>query len=545
MPTTRMTGGAALVEMLRRHGVDTLFALPGVQNDALFVALYDAGDGIRVIHTRHEQAAAYMALGYARASGKPGAYAVVPGPGLLNTTAALSTAYATNAPVLCISGQIPSDLIGRGFGLLHEIPDQLSILKGLTKWAARINHPSETGKLVNEAFRQLADGRPRPVALEMPLDIMAMNAALDLPGPETAPLPPAPDPEAIDKAVALLSAAQAPLIYVGSGAMEAGGEIVALAERLQAPVVTYTGGKGVVSDRHYLAQNLLAGHELWKTADVVLAVGTRLNQPQTRWGFDANIKLIRVDLDPVEITRIVKPAIGIVADAKEAAAALLAAVKGGSARPSRKDELDRLKGKTAATLAERLGPQCEYLAALRDELPDDGIYVEDLTQVGYVGRLGFPVYQPRTYIHSGYQGTLGYSYATALGAKVAKPDVPVVSVSGDGGFMYNVQELSTAALFGIDAVAVVFADGAYGNVRRMQKNDYGNRLIATELQNPNFPKMAESFGIAGVKTTSPEGLRKELNAAFKRRGPSLIEVAVGEMPDPWPTLIMPRLRGSR
>src|SRR6202035_408081 len=171
------------------------------------VALYDAGDKIRVIHPRHEQAAAYMAFGYARASGKVGAYAVVPGPGVLNTTAALATAYATNTPVLCISGQIPSNLIGRGFGLLHEIPDQLSILKGLTKWAARINHPSETGKLVNEAVRQLADGRPRPVALEMPLDIMAMNAALDLPGPETAPLPPAPDPEAIDKAAALLSAA--------------------------------------------------------------------------------------------------------------------------------------------------------------------------------------------------------------------------------------------------------------------------------------------------------------------------------------------------
>jgi acetolactate synthase-1/2/3 large subunit len=545
MPTTRMTGGAALVEMLRRHGVDTLFALPGVQNDALFVALYDAGDGIRVIHTRHEQAAAYMALGYARANGRPGVYAVVPGPGLLNTTAALSTAYATNAPVLCISGQIPSDLIGRGFGLLHEIPDQLSILEGLTKWASRINHPSETGKLVNEAFRQLADGRPRPVALEMPLDVMALNTAVELPEPDAAPVLPAPDPEAIDKAAALLSAAQAPLIFVGSGAMEAGGEILALAERLQAPVVTYTGGKGVVSDRHYLAQNLLAGHELWKTADVVLAIGTRLNQPQTRWGFDANIKLIRVDLDPVEITRIVKPAIGIVADAREAAAALLAAVKGGPARPSRKDELDGLKAKTAATLSERLGPQCEYLAAIRDELPDDGVYVEDLTQVGYVGRLGFPVYRPRTYIHSGYQGTLGYSYATALGAKVAKPDVPVVSISGDGGFMYNVQELSTAALFGIDVVAVVFADGAYGNVRRMQKNDYGNRLIATELQNPNFPKMAESYGIAGVKTTTPDGLRRELNAALKRRGPSLIEVAVGEMPDPWPTLIMPRVRGSR
>lgn len=542
---TRMTGGGALVEMLRRHGIDTLFALPGVQNDALFVALYDAGDAIRVIHTRHEQAAAYMALGYARANGRPGAFAVVPGPGLLNTTAALATAYATNAPVLCISGQIPSDLIGRGFGLLHEIPDQLAILKGLTKWAARINHPTETGKLVNEAFRQLADGRKRPVALEMPLDIMARSYAVTLPRPEAVPPAPEPDSDLVAEAAKALAAAKAPLIYVGSGAMAAGAEIVALAERLQAPVVTYTGGKGVVSDRHYLAQNLLAGHELWRTADVVLALGTRLNQPQTRWGFDAGIKLIRVDLDPVEITRIVRPAIGIVADAKDAAAALLAAVTGGPARPSRQDELAALKAKTAATIAARLGPQCEYLAVLRDELPDDGIYVEDLTQIGYVGRLAYPVYRPRTYIHSGYQGTLGYSYATALGAKVARPDVPVVSIAGDGGFMYNVQELSTAALFGIDVVAVVFADGAYGNVRRMQKLDYGNKLIATELRNPDFPKMADSYGIAGVKTTSPEGLRRELKAAFKRKGPSLIEVAVGEMPDPWSTLIMSRVRGAR
>lgn len=542
---TRMTGGGALVEMLRRHGIDTLFALPGVQNDALFVALYDAKDAIRVIHTRHEQAAAYMALGYARASGRPGAFAVVPGPGLLNTTAALATAYATNAPVLCLSGQIPSDLIGRGFGLLHEIPDQLAILKGLTKWAARISHPTETGKLVNEAFRQLADGRPRPVALEMPLDIMARPYNVTLPQPEPALAAPEPDPDLIAEAAKALLAAKAPLIYVGSGAMDAGAEILGLAERLQAPIVTYTGGKGVVSDRHYLAQNLLAGHELWKTADVVLAIGTRLNQPQTRWGFDAGIKLIRVDLDAVEINRIVRPAIGIVADAKDAAAALLKAVDGGAKHASRQEELEALKAKTAATLAERFGPQTAYLEVLRDELPDDGLYVEDLTQVAYVGRIAFPVYRPRTYIHSGYQGTLGYSYATALGAKVARPDVPVVAVAGDGGFMYNVQELSTAAMFGIDAVAVVFADGAYGNVRRMQKVDYGNKLIATELHNPNFPKMAESYGIAGVRTTTPEGLRRELNAAFKRKGPSLIEVAVGEMPDPWSTLIMSRVRGGR
>jgi acetolactate synthase-1/2/3 large subunit len=539
---TRMTGGGALVEMLCRHGVDTLFALPGVQNDALFVALYDAGDKIRVIHPRHEQAAAYMAFGYARASGKVGAYAVVPGPGVLNTTAALATAYATNSPVLCISGQIPSNLIGRGFGLLHEIPDQLSILKGLTKWAARINHPSETGKLVNEAFRQLGDGRPRPVALEMPLDIMALESEVALPRVEAPPPAPPPDPELIGQAAKLLAAARQPIIYVGSGAAEAGAELLALAERLQAPVVTYTGGKGILSDRHYLAQNLLAGHDLWRATDVVLAVGTRFNQPQTRWGLDGDIKVIRIDLDPVEIARIARPAIGIVADAREALAALSRALPAGEAA-SRRAELDALKGKTMARLEETLGPQCEYLAAIRAELPDDGIYVEDLTQVGYVGRLAFPVYAPRTYIHSGYQGTLGFSYATALGAKVARPDVPVVSISGDGGFMYNVQELSTAALHGIDAIAIVFADGAYGNVRRMQKNDYGNRLIGVDLQNPNFPKMADSYGIAGVRATSPDALRRELAAALKRRGPSLIEVPVGEMPDPWPTLIMPRVRG--
>src|ERR1700751_10407 len=181
---TRMTGGGAVVEMLRRHAVETIFALPGVQNDALFIAFYDAGDELRVIHTRHEQGAAYMAHGYARASGKVGAYAVVPGPGLLNTTAALSTAYATNTPVLCISGPIPSHPIGRGFGLLHEIPDQLGILRTLTKWAARIDHPTQTGKRVNEAFRQMRDGRPRPVALEMPLDVMALETEVALPAPE-------------------------------------------------------------------------------------------------------------------------------------------------------------------------------------------------------------------------------------------------------------------------------------------------------------------------------------------------------------------------
>jgi acetolactate synthase I/II/III large subunit len=541
---TRMTGGGALVEMLRRHAVDTIFALPGVQNDALFVAFYDAGEALRVIHTRHEQGAAYMAFGYARASGKTGAYAVVPGPGLLNTTAALATAYATNTPVLCLSGQIASDQIGRGFGVLHEIPDQLGILRRLTKWAARIEHPTEAGKLVNEAFRQLRDGRPRPVGVEIPPDVLALETEVKLPAAEAPPPPTESDPEQIDKAAALLAEARKPLFFVGSGAVGAGAEVLAIAEMLQAPIVSFTGGKGIVSDRHFLVQPALAGHELWRDTDVVLAVGTRLNQPQMRWGVDRDLKLIRIDIDPVEIARFQRPAVGIVADARLALAALHRALEPlNIRRPSRKDELEALKARTLSGLADKLGPQCAYLKVIRAELPDDGIYVEDLTQVGYVGRMAFPVYRPRTYIHSGYEGTLGFGFATALGAKVGRPDLPVVSVSGDGGFMYNVQELSTAVKHGIDIVAIVFADGAFGNVRRMQKQDYGNRLIGVDLENPQFPKMAESFGVAGVRTTTPEGLGRELAAALKRRGTTLIEVAVGEMPDPWKVIIPPRVRG--
>jgi acetolactate synthase-1/2/3 large subunit len=541
-----MTGGGALVEMLRRNQVDTIFALPGVQNDALFVAFYDAGEALRVIHTRHEQGAAYMAFGYARATGKVGTYAVVPGPGMLNTTAALATAYATNAPVLCISGQVASDLIGRGFGLLHEIPDQLGILERLTKWAARIEHPTQTGKLVNQAFRQLRDGRPRPVGLEIPPDVLALATEVSLPAADLSPETVVPDPELIDKAAALLAEAKKPLFFVGGGAVGATEEVLAIAEMLEAPVVSFTGGKGIVSDRHYLAQPALAGHELWRETDVVLAVGTRLHQPLTRWGVDRDLKLIRIDVDPVEITRIARPALGIVADAKPALAALYRSLeRRAPKRHSRKDELEALKSRTLASLTDKLGPQCEYLKVIRAELPDEGIYVEDLTQVGYVGRMAFPVYHPLTYIHSGYQGTLGFGFATALGAKVGRPDRPVVSVSGDGGFMYNVQELSTAVKHGIDIVAIVFADGAFGNVRRMQKEDYGNRLIGVDLLNPQFPKMAESFGAAGVRTTTPEGLGRELAAALKRRGTTLIEVAVGEMPDPWKVMLPPRVRGAR
>ncbi|MEI7903304.1 MAG: thiamine pyrophosphate-binding protein [bacterium] len=240
---TRMTGGKAIVQSLRLYGIDTLFGIPGVELDQLFVALYDEREAIRVIGNRHEQGCAYMAFGYAQSSGRVGACAVVPGPGLLNASAALATAYSCNTPVLCITGQVPSEQIGRGFGAHHEISDQLGILRNLTKDAIRIEHPALVPDAVEKAFRSLSSGRRRPVGLEMAPDVMAMEAEVALRNPETAPAPTGPDPELIDQAAAMLGKARNPLIAVGSGVFGAEEELLEVAEMLQAPVTMSQNAK--------------------------------------------------------------------------------------------------------------------------------------------------------------------------------------------------------------------------------------------------------------------------------------------------------------
>ncbi len=539
---TEMTGGEALVEMLRRHGVDTVFALPGVQNDALFAALYDARNSIRVVHTRHEQAAAYMAYGYARSTGRVGVYIVVPGPGFLNTTAALSTAYATSTPVLCIAGQIPLAMIGRGVGLLHEIPDQLGVMQRLTKWAARIERPADAPHLVSEAFYQLKSGRPRPVALEVPLDVLADKAEVALSDPLPGDPAPAPDPTAIAQAAELLAASSRPMIIAGGGCLGAGPEILRLAERLQAPVVSTYTGKGAVDWHHPLTMNYPTAHRLWPDVDVVVAIGTRMQAQLVNWGVDDALKVIRVDIDPLEINRFRRPALGIVADARLAAIALNEALQTAPVRPSRAAEIAGVKASVEAHLRRELTPQVEFADAVRAAIPEDGIYVDELTQVAYVGRVIMPFSRPRSFIDSGYQGTLGFGFPTALGVKVAFPDRPVISVSGDGGFMYAMPELATAVMHGIAVVAVVFTDNAFGNVKRIQRLDYGGKVIASELHNPDFAQLATLFGAHGRRATTPAELTAEIRAAIKRAGPSLIEVPVGEMPDPWRLVHMGRAR---
>jgi acetolactate synthase-1/2/3 large subunit len=538
---TRMTGGQALVKSLKAYGVDTVFAVPGVQLDALFNALFDEGNAIRVIHNRHEQGSAYMAFGYAKSTGRCGAYAVVPGPGFLNASAALSTAYAANAPVMCIAGQVPTRQIGRDLGSHHEISDQLGILQRLTKWAERIDHPQDAPARVEEAFRRLGAGRVRPVGLEMAVDALAAEAEVALREPLAPPEPHEPDPELIEAAAELLGKAECPMIAVGGGVVGACEELLALAEMLQAPVTMSRNAKGAVSDDHYLGLRESAGNRLWAEADVVLAVGTRMYEQVMSWGI-AGLRIIRMDIDATEIDRSFTPEIGIVADARVGLAALAARVgKHNRKRQSREDELNTLKTGLQDEY-DALVPQADFIKAIRAELPEDGFVVGESTQLAYMARIAMPFTQPGCYVSPGYQGTLGYGFPTALGVKVGNPDRHVVSITGDGGFLFAGSELATAVQQHIAMVTIVFNDSAYGNVKRTQIHKYGGKVIATDLHNPDFVAYAESFGAQGLRAKTAGELSAALRRGFDHDGPTLIEVPLGDLPSPWHLMHLPRVR---
>ncbi len=474
----KMTGGQALVESLKRHGLEVIFGLPGVQLDWAFDALYDAQDAIKVIHTRHEQATSYMADGYARSTGKIGACLVVPGPGLMNAMAGLSTAYACSSPVLCIAGQIESEQINAGRGMLHEVPNQIQMIQSATKWAACAMKPEDVPGIVNEAFRQLRSGRPRPVEIEIPPDVLQATGDVTLLDPVSVERA-EPDSDLIAQAAKALGEAKKPIIFAGGGVIAAGASeaLKELAEMLQAPVVMTSEGKGAISDRSYLAHSVVGGRRLTPDSDVILAVGTRFLQPTTSpWGPNDQQTVIQLDIDPTEVGRNRKPNIGIVGDARLGLEALVnQAGQHNRKRESREEELSAIKEQANDTVFE-VQPQASYGLTIREEMGDDDILISGMTQVGYWSNLGFPVYKPGSYIGAGYQGTLGFEIGTALGAQVGNPDKRVVAVSGDGGFLYQIQELSTAMRHNIPAVLIVFNDGAFGNVRRIQKERFNGRI---------------------------------------------------------------------
>lgn len=540
----RATGGTALVAALVAHGVDTVFGLPGVQLYAFFDALARAQDAIRTIVSRHEQGAGYMAFGYARSTGRPGVFAVVPGPGVLNASAALATALACNEPVLCITSQVPTPFIGLGRGHVHELPDQLAILKGVTKWAARIERASDAPMLVAEAFRRMMSGRPGPVALEMPWDIMLSEESVALPPPVLrAAAAPAPNDAAVEAAAGMLVAAERPLVLVGRGAIDAGPAVLDLAEALGCPVASFRSGRGIVPEDQALGLDCAGAQQLWPETDLLLGIGTRLELPYMKWGSlmvpadaSAGPPLIRVDIDPTEMDRL-RPEVGIVADARSGVEALVQAVRRRGA-PGR--SLDRIREarERGRAVARSVQPQAAYLEAIRRAMPRNGILVEELSQVGLASYYAFPVYQPRTFLTSGYQANLGFGFQAALGAKVARPDRMVVALAGDGGLMFGVQELATAAQYGIGVIVVVFNNGAFGNVRRDQQALYEGRTLGADLHNPRFAEMATTFDVASARVGSPDELEEILVRENGRVGPFLVEVVVaaGSESSPWAPL---------
>lgn len=529
---TEMTGGELLAESLIAQGVSRVFGIPGVQLDAAADALYDRGDRIDFVCARNEQATSYMADGYARSTGEVGVAMVVPGPGVLNALSGLATAYATSSPLLLIAGQIDSQAIGKGLGALHEIPDQTGMLERITKWTGTARSAAEIPSLVAEAFAQLRSGRPRPVALEVPPDVLAALADVEIPG-YVEPRPLAPDAERIADAAELLARSERPLIVAGGGvvAADAGRALLALAERLEAPVLITEGGRGAVDARHRLVFDALALRELRDRADAVLAVGTRFVSTFGTRVDVADARVVLLNAEEADLHGPREAAVRLHADAAVGLEALLGALPD-DPRPSREPEFAATRAWVEASFDD-IAPQREYLAVIRDALPEDGVFVSEFTQVGYAASACYPAHAPRTYIGPGYQGTLGYGFATALGVKAADPERAVVSVNGDGGFSWTLQELSTMRRYDLGLVAIIFTDGFYGNVRRIQKNRYGARYFASDLTNPDYQQLAAAFGIRSALAHTPAELAAVLAEAIPANEPILVEVPVGEFPSPW------------
>jgi acetolactate synthase-1/2/3 large subunit len=534
MNSELLTGGQALIRQLVREGATHLFAVPGIQLDWAIDPILDARELARYV-PRHEQATSYMADGFARTTGRPAVCMVVPGPGVLNAMSGLATAYACSSPIVCIAGQIASNGIGRGYGMLHEVSNQSAMLASVTKWSGLATTPTCVPTLVHEAFRQARSGHTRPTAVEVPPDVLQARGMMQAIAAPAIPTRPAPDEGALDSAAALLKNARAPMIYAGGGVLASGASaaLQELAERLDAPVVMSENGRGSLSDRHPLAASALGGRALLPHADVVLVAGSRFVTPRAQPMFEHAPQAHYIYLNINEADTVGPRAAGLalIGDARLGLEALADAV--GKVRHADWGTRAAAEVRQWCDLQlASLEPQMSWLAALRSALPDDGILVNELTQNGYLAGIAYPVYEPRTFVTPGYQGTLGYGFPTAMGAAIGNPGRVVVSISGDGGFGWNLQELATAARYRVPVIAVVFVDGAFGNVRRIQSEVFG-RQIGSDLHNPNFVALAQAFGVNALRVTTPAALHGAIRDAAANPGPVLIEVPVGEMPSPW------------
>ena len=536
-----MSGGEAPARSLVGEGVDVVFGIPGIQIYGIVAALRDE-PGIRMVTTRHEQAATYMADGYARASGKPGVALVVPGAGLYNAASGLTNAYSRSAPVLLIAGQIPRGAIGRNLGAVHEIANQPDTVRPVTKWQERASRPREVPHAVFEAFRQMRTGRPRPALIEMPPEAGVEREEVQLRTPARISRI-VPNSEDLRAAAQVITQSGTPLIFAGGGVARSDAEtaLVRLAEATNIPVVTSSGGKGVIPDSHPLSygscfspkgerQETNQLYEVMQSSDVVIGIGTRFSLGNPAGEAST---LVDINIDDTELSRLQANTIPLHGDARATIEALLPILMeaGAGERPSPAEAVSAARNLIAYYDIGLKEPQYPVLEAIRSGIPDDAFIVWDVMQFGYYARTHWPVNHPKTYIDSGYSFNLGYAFPTALGVKVAKPDRPVLCMTGDGGFMFNASELSTALKYGINVVTVVFRNDFYGNVARDLDDAFGG-AYGTDLHNPDFVKCAESFGAVGMRASDPMELERLIPLALEQEAPVIIDVPFGEMPVP-------------
>lgn len=537
---TYISGAEALVALLRQEGVEVVFGLPGVQILEAVDAIY-RDKSIRWISSRHEQTAAYMAYGYARSTDRIGVAMVLSGPGALNTTAAIGTAYAASTPVLLISGQIESYHLGFHRGVLHELDGQIDIFRRLTKWCGRADKAEAIPAVLREALRQLKKGRPRPVEIEVPYDLLSQKAEISLPPVESIP-PIHPEPEAIKRAAEILNSARRPLIVAGCGAAKAdvSRKITRLAELLNIPVVMTTDGQGAIHCEHPMCAGnfFIWMNPALQQADDILIVGDRLRASgNRRLKHSPDQKFIQIDHDPDELGANPEIDLGIKADTAPALEALLEECSGTSASTWKKAEIAGIRSEIKSRLEKAAPLQLSIIGTIHDVLPDDAIIVPDITNMGYWCDIAYPVNKPYSYIDSSYFATLGFAFPTALGAKIGNPDRPVIAICGDGGFPYASSELATAVQENINVVVLVFSDKAYGTVTGIQRRRFDSRFIGNRLHNPDYVKFAESFGAIGIRLASHEELGSQLRSALESDRPVVIEIPVHQLDTPWDTLL--------
>jgi len=532
------TGGEWVVAALQAEGVRHVFGLPGIHNLAIYDALLRQSDIVHIL-SRHEQGAAFMADGYARASGRPGVVVVTTGPGATNALTPLVESYAGSQPVLLLMSDIASSLIGKGLGALHEVPNQIDCFRPVCRWAETIYTGREIPGAVQGAFHLFRTGRPGPIALSLPTDLLTARIEGRL-APAGADSRPPCDVSLIDEAAERLRAARRPLIISGGGAIaaEAGAELHALARRLRAPVVTTVMGRGIIPETDGLWLGVLpnkrATQAALEAADVVLAVGCRFAHRSTRGlllnlSFRADQALIHLDLDPTVIGKMHAPTLGLVGDARDGLAGLVAAL--GPGRGLAEWDWTWLGARRAARGPRHTDTVDRFIHILRESLAGDAIVVSDQTGINYWMEWHFPVYGPRTFLYPVGSATLGYAVPAAIGAKVAHPERQVVAVAGDGGLLFSVNELATAVKYQLPLVFLVLNDQRYGAIKWLQETLFG-RWGETELVNPDFPALARAFGAEGERVEDLDSLGPALEKALAHPGPTLLELPLAVDP-PW------------